>query len=101
MKTEGSMQSRDFCFWLQGFFELGGGDRPITAEQAVLIRRHLDLVFLHEIDQPLRIDQRLPIEMREKPAPVPNPVAPPRPAPEPDRDPLPEPPYPPSPPPRC
>jgi hypothetical protein len=41
------MLSRDFCFWLQGFFELSETDR-ITADQAMLIRRHLDLVFSHE-----------------------------------------------------
>ena len=43
------MQSRDFCFWLQGLFELAG---PLTldARQTDLIKRHLNLVFVHEID---------------------------------------------------
>lgn len=43
------MTSRDFCFWLQGFFELG---KPISldAAQTDLVKRHLGLVFLHEID---------------------------------------------------
>ena len=44
------MQSRDFCFWLQGFFELVPRDIPISFAQAETIRRHLDLVFKHEID---------------------------------------------------
>jgi len=47
------MNSRDFCFWLQGFFELRGdqfGTQHISAEQAKLIQRHLNLVFKHEID---------------------------------------------------
>lgn len=46
------MTSRDFCFWLQGFFEMRGGDdvESITAAQADLIQRHLGLVFIHEID---------------------------------------------------
>lgn len=43
------MTSRDFCFWLQGLFELG---KPValTAEQADLVKRHLAMVFVHEID---------------------------------------------------
>ena len=43
------MQSRDFCFWLQGFFEL---NKPFTVneEQTTLIKKHLALVFKHEID---------------------------------------------------
>lgn len=41
--------SRDFCFWLQGYFELCP-NQPINAEQASLIKAHLGLVFKHEID---------------------------------------------------
>lgn len=44
------MTARDFCYWLQGFFELSGGKPTLTAEQADLIRRHLSLVFAHDID---------------------------------------------------
>jgi hypothetical protein len=46
------MTSREFCYWLQGFFELTGYDArtPLTGEQADLVRRHLALVFKHEID---------------------------------------------------
>jgi hypothetical protein len=51
------MTARDFCFWLQGFFELeeagrepnepsGGFDR----DQVAIITRHLALVFAHDID---------------------------------------------------
>lgn len=52
------MNSRDFCFWLQGYFEIHG-NRPVAEpdslyglndEQVMMIRRHLDLVFKHEID---------------------------------------------------
>jgi hypothetical protein len=43
------MTSRDFCFWLQGLFELT--DPPhLDARQTALIRQHLALVFRHEID---------------------------------------------------
>jgi len=43
------MKSRDFCFWLQGFFELTDSDEP-TPEQVRSIRKHLAMVFIHEID---------------------------------------------------
>ena len=49
------MNTIDFCFWLQGYFEISGKDE-ITAEQAKVIKEHLNLVFKHEID-PLREDQ--------------------------------------------
>lgn len=48
------MTARDFCYWLQGFFELakaGEGTRiSLTSDQAKLIERHLSLVFAHDID---------------------------------------------------
>lgn len=45
------MTSRDFAYWLQGYFELG--DAPsdtLNASQVATIRKHLALVFVHEID---------------------------------------------------
>jgi len=45
------MTSRDFCFWLQGYFELQrAGEIYLDAAQTMVIRRHLALVFAHEID---------------------------------------------------
>jgi hypothetical protein len=45
------LTSRDFCFWLQGFFEVGlAPDQPLTLAQIDVVRRHLNLVFVHEID---------------------------------------------------
>lgn len=51
------MTSRDFCFWLQGFFEIHGHrtgaeqiDIPLSWEQVQIIRKHLAMVFVHEID---------------------------------------------------
>jgi len=43
------MKSRDFCYWLQGLFELGEVE-ALTPAQTACIRNHLNLVFLHEID---------------------------------------------------
>jgi len=43
------MTSRDFCFWLQGYFELSGSTE-LSEAQVDGIKRHLNLVFIHEID---------------------------------------------------
>lgn len=45
------MTSRDFCYWLQGFFELGQLETlELDEAQVVSIRNHLAMVFAHEID---------------------------------------------------
>ena len=43
------MQSRDFAYWLQGFFEVSGA-KNIDETQTEMIKKHLNLVFVHEID---------------------------------------------------
>lgn len=43
------MTSRDFVYFLQGLFELSN-PTTLDAKQVDLIRRHLALVFKHEID---------------------------------------------------
>ena len=43
------MTSRDFAYWLQGFFEVARPDE-LDAVQTDLIKKHLALVFIHEID---------------------------------------------------
>lgn len=43
------MNSVDFCFWLQGHFELSETDE-LTEQQVQTIKKHLHLVFKHEID---------------------------------------------------
>lgn len=43
------MTSRDFAYWLQGFFEISKA-KQITLEQTEQIKKHLNLVFAHEID---------------------------------------------------
>lgn len=45
------MTSRDFCYWLQGYFEINSvTDDNLSSEQVQCIRKHLNLVFKHEID---------------------------------------------------
>lgn len=48
------MTSRDFCYWLQGFFEITGPRPTIDETQAKMIREHLALVFQHDpsVNQP-------------------------------------------------
>lgn len=46
------MTSRDFVYWLQGFFEISDAE-TITKEQITIIKNHLNLVFYHEIDPDL------------------------------------------------
>ena len=43
------MTSRDFCYWLQGFLEVANPSE-LNATQTEAIKRHLSLVFIHEID---------------------------------------------------
>ena len=44
------MTSKDFCYWLQGFFELSGNISTLDKEQVKTIKNHLNMVFKHEID---------------------------------------------------
>ena len=45
------MTSRDFAYWLQGFFEISGTDAlTMSAEQVTMVKKHLNMVFVHEID---------------------------------------------------
>lgn len=49
------MTSRDFCYWIQGYFEIAEaskdpGEVALDATQVEVVKRHLALVFVHEID---------------------------------------------------
>ncbi len=52
------MTSRDFCYWLQGYFEVNDAGLPkntnvdagLIGERVKEIKRHLAMVFVHEID---------------------------------------------------
>ena len=43
------MTSRDFVYWLQGLFELAE-PKTLNTKQTDLIKKHLNMVFYHEID---------------------------------------------------
>jgi hypothetical protein len=43
------MTSRDFAYWLMGYFEISNPE-TIDKREVELIKKHLNLVFKHEID---------------------------------------------------
>ena len=43
------MNSENFAYWLQGFFELSRTNE-LTPEQVQAIKNHLNLVFKHDVD---------------------------------------------------
>lgn len=45
------MKAHEFCYWLQGYFELAPDGQGLNAKQLECVRAHLALVFKHEIDQ--------------------------------------------------
>lgn len=55
------MTSKEFCYWLQGLYELGN---PVilNEHQTQTIKRHLNMVFVHEIQPAL--DKSLPASMQ-------------------------------------
>jgi hypothetical protein len=63
------MTGRDFCYWLQGFFEISENleddikDIKLTDKQVKIIRSHLNLVFTHEID-PSNLDGKTPTQKK-------------------------------------
>ena len=52
------MTSRDFCYWLQGVLE--GNPAVILNEiQLELVKNHLNMVFIHEIDPSFPASQQV------------------------------------------
>lgn len=60
------MTSRDFAYWLQGFFEISGAT-DISAAQAQVIKNHLSMVFIHEIDPSFPKEQQKALDTAHKP----------------------------------
>lgn len=45
------MTSAQFCYWLQGFFEISGKSfQNLDNKQVDIIKKHLSMVFVHELD---------------------------------------------------
>jgi hypothetical protein len=58
------LESKSFCYWLQGFFELSGSEE-LTDKQVEVIKNHLKLVFFHEIDPSYSSDAKMQQQMQE------------------------------------
>lgn len=39
------MTPENFCYWLQGYFEISNGEVQLSKEKVQIIQDHLDLVF--------------------------------------------------------
>lgn len=57
------MTSRDFVYFLQGFFELSDST-TLTEKQTEIIKNHVKLVFYHEIDPAFSSDPKVQEEMQ-------------------------------------
>lgn len=52
------MKTRDFCYWLQGVLEVGKLE-TLDKEQVTIIKNHLNMVFIHDIDPSFPESQQL------------------------------------------
>lgn len=59
------MKSSEFAYWLMGFFEISGDIKSLNEEQIQMIRKHLALVFYHEIDPSYTKDPTKQQEMND------------------------------------
>ena len=62
------MKSRDFAYWLQGLFELSDVTQ-LDERQTALIKAHLHMVFIHEIDPSFPADQQDALNDAHTPTP--------------------------------
>lgn len=44
-----NIKATEFCYWLQGLFELSD-ELSLSKRQADIIKTHLNMVFVHDID---------------------------------------------------
>jgi hypothetical protein len=52
------MKTENFCYWLQGMFELTGSEE-LTKDQVRIIKNHLNLVFEHiDLDATKHIEDK-------------------------------------------
>ena len=68
------MKAVEFCYWLQGFFEISDAKRDgitgavplptLDCREIDCIKRHLALVFKHEIDPGYSADPKVQAEMQ-------------------------------------
>lgn len=44
------MKATEFCYWLQGYFEISKHENVLSIDQVNMIKNHLNMVFIHDID---------------------------------------------------
>jgi len=47
------MKAENFAYWINGYFELNEGKKGLSAKQVQIIKNHLNMVFVHDIDPKL------------------------------------------------
>lgn len=62
------MKSVEFCYWLQGLFEVADPE-TLDARAVSLIKAHLAMVFVHEIDPSYPVEQKPALDSAHKPKP--------------------------------
>ncbi len=64
------MKAHEFCYWLQGYFELRDGTNDtLSAAQVDVIKSHLNMVFFHDIDNKYPKEQQAVLNELHKPTP--------------------------------
>lgn len=61
------MKATEFCYWLQGYFEiaqegLNYGSPSLHEDQVKCIQNHLNMVFIHDIDPSYPKDQQVALQ---------------------------------------
>lgn len=69
------MTSREFAYWLQGYFEISGGSGDLRFDQVELIQKHLAMVFIHEIDPSYPKEQQTELNKAHFTQPMSKPVS--------------------------
>jgi hypothetical protein len=60
------MKAVEFCYWLQGYFELfNRGNAGLNREQIGQVKAHLALVFKHDIDPSYSVDPKTQADMQK------------------------------------
>lgn len=56
------MKATEFCYWLQGYFEMTDPVAQLEPWQVDLVRKHLNMVFIHDIDPSYPVEQQDALE---------------------------------------
>lgn len=63
------MKATEFCYWMQGMFELTR-TKSLDETQVEIIKRHLNMVFIHDIDPSYPAEQQGKLNAAHAPSPM-------------------------------